>query len=163
MAIILCGASAAAKRASSPSGFNAKLFAEWTQACEWLKNNTSDNAIIFAPRESFGLKLFAERAEYVCFKDCPQDAAGIVEWNRRLWTLHNWSKQSYEDEVFSGQELAALHQKTGIDYVLTRRLGPFSEQPIWEGKSWRIYPAVSGNFDVIAAPPVDSEIPGVSN
>lgn len=138
--IAICGAAAFATRPSSPSGYSPKLFTEWKQACAWLKDNTAADALIFAPRESFALKLFAERAEYVSFKDCPQDAGGIVEWNRRLWKLHRWSKQSYMDKVFSKEELTKLHQQTGIDYIFTRRLGPFSVPPVWEGKSWKIYP-----------------------
>lgn len=140
--VTVCAAAALATQPEAPSGYNRPLFTEWKQACAWLKANTAKDALIFAPRESFALKLYAERAEYVSFKDCPQDAAGIVEWNRRLWNLNRWSKQSYKDRVFRRDELQSLHQKTGIDYVLTRRLGPFTVAPVWEGKSWRIYPTV---------------------
>ncbi|MEP3477865.1 MAG: DUF6798 domain-containing protein [Fuerstiella sp.] len=140
--VIVCAAAALATRRKAPSGYSLPLFTEWQHACAWLKTNTDKDALIFAPRESFALKLYAERAEYVTFKDCPQDAAGIVEWNRRLWNLHRWSRQSYQDSVFRSDELENLHQKMGIDYVLTRRLGPFTVAPVWEGKSWRIYPTV---------------------
>lgn len=136
---IACAAAALLNRAPAPSGYSAGVFSDWKEACGWIKANTPKDAIVFAPRESFGLKLYAERAEYVCFKDCPQDAGGIVEWNRRLWVLHRWAQTSYLDELFSQKELAALNQHTGIQYILTRRLGPFESQPVWSGKVWSIY------------------------
>lgn len=37
---------------------------------------SATNALILTPRKS-AFKWMAERAEYVCYKDCPQDAAGI--------------------------------------------------------------------------------------
>lgn len=126
-------------RPACPSGYSEATFEEWKKACGWLRKNTPKDSLIFAPRESFGLKLFAERAEYVCFKDCPQDAEGIVEWNRRLWSLHRWSDQAYRDRIYSQTDLTQLRKKTGIDFILTRRLGPFEVDPVWEGEFWKIY------------------------
>lgn len=156
--MILCGAAAIAQRPLSPSGYNSAVFADWKQACAWLKDNTPEDSLIFTPRESFAFKLYAERAEYVAFKDCPQDADGIVEWNRRLWKMHQWSQQSYRDKVFDKSELLKLKQQMGIDYVLTRRLGPFSEPPVWAGRSWRIYPTVVRNAEAAKLPDTENDL-----
>lgn len=147
IATAVCGMAAFSSRANSPTGYSKKTFAEWKRACEWLKNNTAKDALIYSPRESYALKLFAERAEYVCFKDCPQDAEGIVEWNRRLWKRYYWSRQAYQDSIFDEADLEQLHKKTGADYVLTRQLEPFSMAPIWQSGPWRIYPTVVSKQD----------------
>lgn len=138
--MIACTVAAAnEKRPEAPSAYTAQSFSGWKAACGWIKENTPADSLVFGPRESFGLKLFAERAEYVCFKDCPQDAAGILEWNRRLWAIHNWSQQAYQDSLFDEADLQTLHQQTGVTHVLTRRLGPFSMEPIGQFGVWRVY------------------------
>ena len=123
----------------APSAYTSGTYAAWMEACVWLKHNTPPDSLIYGPRESFGLKLFAERAEYVCFKDCPQDAAGILEWNRRLWRVHHWSAAAYADQVYQDSDLATLREKTGVTHVLTKRLGPFTAKPVWQNSVWRIY------------------------
>ena len=97
-----------------------------------------NTALFLTPRESFAFKWFAERAEYVCYKDCPQDAAGILEWNRRLWWLHDWTLKSSTDGVYDRSDLEELRAKTDCDYILTRILGPFDTAPVWQGKHWQI-------------------------
>ena len=94
--------------------------------------------MFLTPRESFAFKWMAERAEYVCYKDCPQDAAGILEWNRRLWWLHDWTLQSSTDGVYQNVDLEKLRAETGCDYIITRILGPFKTKPLWQGRVWQI-------------------------
>lgn len=126
-------------RLAAPSGYSPTSFAAWKEACQWLKNNVPDDSLIYGPREGFGLKWYADRAEYVCFKDCPQDAAGILEWNRRLWVVHDWSQESYSDGSFDKADLQKFHQLTSATHILTRRLGPFESPPIYKNHVWRIY------------------------
>ena len=126
-------------RVAVPSGYNARQFASWKTACDWLKHNVPDESLIHGPREGFGLKWYAERAEYVCFKDCPQDAAGILEWNRRLWVMHDWAKTAYVDQKFDDSDLRQLNAQTGITHILTRSLGPFESSPIFQSGEWSVY------------------------
>jgi hypothetical protein len=128
-----------AVRPAAPPGYSVAQYAEWQQACQWLRQHTEPESLILTPRESFGFKWFAERAEYVCYKDCPQDAAGILEWDRRLWLLHEWTLQSSQDGLYDARDLELLRQRTGCDYILTRILGPFADQPVWQGREWSIY------------------------
>ena len=123
----------------APNAFDETRYAAWQDACSWLRENTPQDAMVFTPRESFGMKWFAERSEYICFKDCPQDAKGILEWNRRLWTIHRWSQQAYQDKQFDDADLESLYKKTGIAWLITRRLGPFEREPVFQNEVWRIY------------------------
>ena len=132
-------------RQSVPRSYSVAAYSQWKLACEWIRLNTAADSLILAPRESFGLKWFAERAEYVCVKDCPQDASGIVEWNQRLWRLHRWSESSYQDKQFDNSDLVRLHKLTQVNYILTRKLGPFEAEPVYQNDWWRIYKVPSEN------------------
>ncbi|MEZ6060372.1 MAG: DUF6798 domain-containing protein [Planctomycetaceae bacterium] len=126
-------------RAASPAGYDSEQFAAWLDICDWIRRNTEPDALVFTPRESFGFKWYAERAEYVCYKDCPQDAAGILEWNRRLWAIHDWAQSSFQDGAFDVADLQRLRTQTGITHLLTRKLHPFTTEPLYANGIWRVY------------------------
>ena len=136
------------QRPLAPGSYNQKQFADWKSACDWIRRKTPPDALVFTPRESFAFKWFAERAEYVCIKDCPQDAAGILEWDQRLWTIHGWAKKSFQDGRFDDTDLERLRDQTGCNYVLTRRLGPFEAKPVFRNDTWQIYEII-GNDSVL--------------
>lgn len=125
--------------AAPPAGYTEAQFEDWQKACDWIRRNTPPDSLILTPRESYGFKWFANRAEYVCYKDCPQDAAGILEWNRRLWYLHDWTLKSSGDALYSNDDLRTLREDTQCDFVLTRILGPFEAKPLWSSRGWHIY------------------------
>jgi hypothetical protein len=126
-------------REAAPAGYTVDQFTDWREACDWLREKTPKDALILTPRESSAFKWLAERAEYVCYKDCPQDAAGILTWNRRLWLLHDWTLQSSTDALYDNRDLRILRAKTDCDFIVTRILGPFETEPLWEGQHWKIY------------------------
>ena len=139
--VVCCGllfVPATLKREAVPPGYTADQFADWKAACAWIQKETLQDALILTPRESFAFKWMAERAEYVCYKDCPQDAAGILEWNRRLWWLNQWTLKSSTDGVYDRADLEKLRAETGCDFVVTRILGPFETAPVWQGKVWQV-------------------------
>ena len=139
--VVCCGlpfVAAILKRGSVPPGYTPDQFAEWQAACAWIQTQTPPDTLWLTPRESFAFKWLAERAEYVCYKDCPQDAAGILEWNRRLWWLNHWTLKSSTDGVYNRPELAELRAETGCDFIVTRILGPFETAPVWRGKVWQV-------------------------
>ena len=125
-------------RSAIPPGYSADQYADWQLACQWIRRETPKNALILTPRESCAFKWMAERAEYVCYKDCPQDAAGILEWNRRLWWLHHWTLNSSMDGVYDTADLQKLRSETDCDFIVTRILGPFEARPVWKGKQWQV-------------------------
>lgn len=126
-------------REVAPAGYTRPQFEEWKDACRWIRENTATDALVLTPRESFAFKWFAERAEYVCYKDCPQDAAGILMWNTRLWLLHDWTLKSSSDGLYDIDDLQELRRQTECDFILTRILGPFEAEPVWRGKQWQIF------------------------
>jgi hypothetical protein len=60
----------------------------WRDACAWIARNTPRHARFLTPRMAQTFKWHAARPEVVTWKDVPQDAAGIVEWWRRMKAIH---------------------------------------------------------------------------
>jgi len=122
---------------------------DWIAVCQWIDQHLPDDVVVQTPRSNYTFKWFAKRSEYVAFKDCPQDAAGIVEWNRRLQFLGKF----YQDHFAAGsgyrtQDLRELSRQTGITHLLTDRLGPIEQAPIYANGTYRLYdlnPSISGS------------------
>lgn len=112
---------------------------DWISACRWIGENTPEGSLVLTPKESRSFKWFAERAEYVAFKDCPQDAAGIVEWNNRLKFLKKWGEDNWNGTSYSATVTQQLHEQTGVDYLVTKRWGPFGAPIVYENSTYRIY------------------------
>ena len=113
--------------------------ADWGELCAWIKENTPRDALILTPKESRSFKWFAERAEYVAFKDCPQDAAGIVEWNNRLKFLKKWGQENWNGTSYSAAVTNQLHETTGITHLVSSRWGPFDAPIVYENATYRVY------------------------
>ncbi len=119
--------------------YSGELRADWIAACQWIDGHLPDEAVVQAPHNGWAFKWFARRAEYVAFKDCPQDAAGIVEWNRRLIFLKRWYEDQYVDQFYSAEELRSLRRATGITHLLTDRLGPLELEPVYRNETFQVY------------------------
>lgn len=112
---------------------------DWINVCHWIRDNTPEQSLVLTPKESRSFKWFAERAEFVAFKDCPQDAAGIVEWNNRLKFLRKWGEDNWNGSSYSTEVTHQLHTQTGIDFLVTKRWGPFHAPVVHQNDSYRVY------------------------
>lgn len=112
---------------------------DWLDVCGWIDQQLPADALVQTPTNGWAFKWFAHRAEYVAFKDCPQNASGLVEWNRRLNFLERWYDQNYSDKLYSASELKGLHRDTGISHVLTDHLGPFELEPVYRNQTFQVY------------------------
>lgn len=118
--------------------FDAEELDDWRDVCDWVRTHTPEDALILTPvQESWAFKWYAQRAEFVSFKDCPQNGAGILEWNNRLLFLREWSEASLPDG-YSVAEVDAL-RRGGITHIVARRLGPFNFEPIYKNETFRVY------------------------
>lgn len=121
-----------------PSRLNAREFAAWVDACQWLERETPADALCFAGNEGWALKWYASRAEYLSRKDCPQDAPGIMAWNERFKIIARWSDR-YSQQGFSRAAIRELRQQTGIDYVIANKFGPLEIPPVYRNGTYQIY------------------------
>ena len=119
----------------------------WQSVCQWIRQNTPSGSLFLTPHRQQTFKWYAERAEVACWKDAPQDAAGLIRWYRRIEQL-----RLIEDNdprgifVLQPQQVDALIESHGVthflipqaceDAALASPLGPtpFSER--WK----RCYP-----------------------
>lgn len=112
---------------------------DWVDACLWINEHVPQSSLFLTPAHTSDFKWFAQRPEYVTVKDCPQDASGIVEWNRRLKYLRKWG-QEYYNEGFDDPALQTLKENTNITHLLVKRLGPFKTlEPIYQNQTYKIY------------------------
>jgi len=133
----------------SDNRMEAQQEANWLQACEWIRRNTPKDAVVHTPHQTWAFKWFGHRAEYVAVKDCPQDAAGIVEWNDRQLGFGAWASDPdiYADRLYSRAETEELSRKKGITHLLIHRrkktgkktLGPFEVESLFTNSTYHVY------------------------
>jgi hypothetical protein len=56
---------------------------DWVACCRWIEQNTEQDATFLTPRTQQTFLWYAQRAEVVNWKNCPQDARGVVQWLKR--------------------------------------------------------------------------------
>lgn len=130
----------------NPSGLSADRWNNWVAACRWIEREVPADALFLTPRYNFAFKWYAHRAEYVAFKDCPQDAVSLVEWKRRLDAVQAWRQLNFA-RGFTKAAVTALHQQTGIDYIIAWRVrhpggkleDPYVQAPIYSNDSFAVY------------------------
>ncbi|QDV68446.1 hypothetical protein Poly24_21550 [Rosistilla carotiformis] len=67
-----------------PPEYQLRVYSDWRQVCDWVRDNTPPEAVFLSPRHQQTFKWFAQRAEVVNWKDVPQDAPSLIEWKRRM-------------------------------------------------------------------------------
>ena len=125
----------------NPSGWSAEHWADWVETCGWIERHTPADALILTPRYNFAFKWYAQRAEYVAYKDCPQDASSLIEWKRRLDLVHRW-RVAHFTAGFDDAAVAELRRETGVEYVLAwanRDYDPYRSEPLFRNRSFSVY------------------------
>jgi hypothetical protein len=106
----------------NPSRMPEAQLADWLDACRWIRENTPADALVWTPTNSWAFKWHAQRAEYVSRKDCPQDAQGIIEWNKRM-----------------GHQLGEAFQNEPRLTHAILRVGTMAIEPVYQNETYRIY------------------------
>ncbi|WP_092053959.1 DUF6798 domain-containing protein [Planctomicrobium piriforme] len=123
----------------NPSRLSPREQEDWIAACHWLRDHTERTAQVYATDVGWAIKWFAERPEYVNYKDVPQDAKSLVEWNQRLWKIARWRIAVMADGQVTPEELADLKQQTGLYALLVGRFGPVKAKPAYANENYRVY------------------------
>ncbi|MCA8988777.1 MAG: hypothetical protein KDA78_14100 [Planctomycetaceae bacterium] len=122
-----------------PSRMKMDIEADWREMCAWIEDQTPAESLHVTPRRGWAFKWFAQRAEYVNFKDCPQESAGILEWNERLRVQSDWFNGSREDELIDSTDLQLLRKLTGAEFLLTWNSLEISSEPEHVNGSFALY------------------------
>jgi hypothetical protein len=109
-----------------PADAKSTGYSDWIKVCHWVAENTPPDALFITPRLNQSFKWRAGRAEVVNKKDIPQDARGIVEWDRRLKDIYYMDDHGVQTTLDSigargTDEVRALAEKYHADYVLADR------------------------------------------
>ena len=123
---------------------------DWLVVCDWIQENTPRTSKFWVPREAATFQWNARRSDIGVWKNIPQDARGIVEWNRTMrdlfsyeedgivyWnrslTILLWWKTSEEIERFRteyGFEYIVCGIEPELSHIPTlRRVYPTPEHP----------------------------------
>jgi hypothetical protein len=71
-----------------PTAENGIENSEWKTLCDWVRDNTSPDAIFVSPPVEFpNFTWLAERATIVKFRFIPPSKAGVISWYNRLTDL----------------------------------------------------------------------------
>ena len=116
----------------------------WVKVCEWVRENTAEDAVFLTPYQQQTFKWYALRIEVVSWKDIPQDANSIVQWQQRLKDIQE--PQQYSELgllVYNDDQLTELAQKYGADYLVMPQAAYdlASEDPSGKSKFECVYPA----------------------
>ena len=110
----------------------------WIGVCQKIAEDTPTTALFLTPRYSFGFKWWAQRAEYATWKDCPQDAASLVEWKSRLDRIQAWRERHFE-AGFTREAVFQLSLETGIDFIVAWNTDPYRFEPDFGNSVFSVY------------------------
>ncbi|MCY2974692.1 MAG: hypothetical protein NTW52_08510 [Planctomycetota bacterium] len=97
-----------------------QIHQDWLDICTFIRTNTPEDALFLTPRFQQTFKWNAARAEVVCWKDSPQDALGLIEWESRMLAVFPSDENGY-GMPWSDSLLSKLQKEYDFDYVLIDR------------------------------------------
>jgi hypothetical protein len=125
-------------RDDNPARWSPQTWSDFGDICRWIDQQTPQDALFLTPRYNVGFKWYSGRAEYVSWKDCPQDARGILEWRTRLDRVKTWRDAHFESG-FTATALRDLQRETGINYVLGSNGDPWQLEPLHTNRVFSVY------------------------
>lgn len=101
---------------------------DWMACCQWIREKTEAEAVFLTPRTQQTFLWYAQRAEVVNWKNCPQDARGVVQWLKRYEDVYpdpTGLKIMYGPEVDLDlpvdERLSKLAEKYEASYIVVDR------------------------------------------
>jgi len=95
-----------------------ETYENWRAVCHWIAQNTPLDARFLTPLDQQTFKWYAGRAEVVAWKDAPQDAASLVEWQRRMVDVHGGNDDRFGVLTRLNSQLVELAQRYDADYLV---------------------------------------------
>jgi hypothetical protein len=124
-------------RVKNPSHWPDETWADFVEACGWIERNTSPDAVFLTPKYNVGFKWYARRAEYVTWKDCPQDAAGVLEWGRRINRVTRWMPRRSTNGLSAAAQ-SEIARETDVGYLLAIGPPPRQTEPLYSNRTFSV-------------------------
>ena len=113
-------------------------YRSWREMCNWIAENTEEDAVFLVPRRDESFKWYAKRANVSTWKEMPQDAASMVKWYETMNDCYSPSLSDEEKIKFyerpallyrilktkSQTELIALQEKYQFTHILSESPPP---------------------------------------
>ncbi len=118
-----------------------KLYDNWIAACRYIRQSTPPDALFLTPRYQQTFKWNAQRAEIVCWKDSPQNAADLVAWYDRIQTVFP-KNQFGQNKSLNMVRIIDLYRKYGFQYLLVDRLvdpNPVTLPLLYENENYAVF------------------------
>ncbi len=128
---------------------------DWINVCRWIRENTPKTAKFWVPREGATFQWNARRSDVGVWKNIPQDAAGIVAWNRTMRDLFSYEENGtvFWDRSLTinlwwktNEEIERLRKQYGFEFIVC---GPDVEYPHLTSLR-RVYPTPNHPSDFYA-------------
>ena len=124
-------------RFENPARWPPDRWNDFVDACRWIERHTPPDAVFLTPKDNVGFKWYAQRAEYFTWKDCPQDAAGVLEWARRHNRVIRWVPRPATGPI-SKSALVAIRQDTDVGYILSLGAAPEAGKAVYANASFSV-------------------------
>jgi hypothetical protein len=99
-------------------------YANWVRVCRWIDRRTPSDALFLTPRQQQTFHWYARRAEFVNWKNIPQNAAAILDWRTRMDVSFGVNWDWPQLALVSRGEWADWLNAAGVDFVVM-------EQALW--------------------------------
>ncbi len=93
-------------------------YKNWLKVCDWAKRNTPDTATFLTPFEQQTFNWYAHRSQVFCRKDIPQNATGILDWQRRIELFYQ-SGQNYQWQT--DDRILELAKEFDFQYIIVEQ------------------------------------------
>lgn len=116
---------------------------DWREACRWIEQHLPEDACVLTPWDHQTFKWYAGRSEVATWKDIPQDAAGIVQWQQRRENIAELMRLTVIGSPTQfRQRLRELSTCYGFEYWLVRSRPTLPSQGLrleFKNRSYSIY------------------------
>ena len=90
-----------------------------------------------SPRNTTSVSSGTRSAEYLTWKDCPQELPGILEWARRFNRVTRWIPRKSKARL-SNTVLAEIRGETDVSYMLSVGSPLVDTEPVYANRTFSV-------------------------
>ena len=131
--------------ATPPADAKMRDPAAWQETCQWVRENTPEEALLLVPRSAQSFTWYTSRRNVVAWKDMPQDATSLITWRDRVFDIY-WhydelgEYRAYRSLARQGtSRIRELAAKYDFDYVITREYPPLGLPVVFGNACYTVY------------------------
>lgn len=119
----------------------------WRDICDWIAAapNIPADARFLTPHQACTFKWYTGRAEVVNWKEIPQDARAIIEWQRRLNDIYGTMDTEGNPALFIWPDelpkakILQLSKKYQFRYIITANRARMPFKRLYENQRYAVY------------------------